>query len=295
MLQAAFGGYTLIEDNSTEYVDSLTYYEPGFNLMSPLEMSVPKSDSIFILIRKRDSSGTGFENDLIPQNLSVSAKDVTNGESLTVSSSLSSRESWNENPSTNTPILLTIANQIGSGNALLRVRVIDCEIKDVTDNSFINFRIIVEEDSTELHFNYIPVSRTVYADRNTFTAASRAMHMTLRSDSDAYVILSPYAWVIETTKDLSDFSYPPDTSYYKREVTYNNEDFDFSLQSWSHAFVEDNISVVNVPGYKKVGLILIDNDIYNSIKELKRSINFTVSVSGELSGIEDTFTVNLYT
>jgi hypothetical protein len=293
MLQAAFGGYTLIEDNITEYVDDLTYYEPGFNLMSPLEMSVPKSDSIFILIRKREA--TGFDNNLIPANLSVSAKDVTNGEPLTVFSSLSSRDGWNDDPSSNTPILLTIANQIGSGNAPLRVRVIDCEVKDVTDNSFISFRIIVDEDPTDLHFNYIPVSRTTYADRNTFTAASRSIYMTLRSDSDAYIIVSPYAWLIETTKDLSDFSYPPDTSYYKREVTYNSEDFDFSLQSWSHTFVEDNISVVNIPGYKKVGLILIDNSIYNSIKELKRSINFTVSISGELSGIEDTFTVNLYT
>lgn len=293
MLQAAFGGYTLIEDNITEYDDSLTFYEPGFNLMSPLEMSVPKSDSIFILIRKREA--IGFDNNLIPANLSVSAKDVTNGEPLTVSIELSSRDGWNDDPSSNTPILLTIANQIGSGNALLRVRVIDCEVKDITDNSFISFRIIVDEDPTDLHFNYIPVSRTTYADRNTFTAASRAMYMTLRSDSDAYIIVSPYAWVMETTKDLSDFSYPPDASYYKRETTYNSEDFDFLLQNWSHTFVEDNISVVNIPGYKKVGLILIDNAIYNSIKELKRSINFTVSVSGELSGIEDTFTVNLYT
>lgn len=296
MLQAAFGGYTLIEDNFTEYIDSLTYYEPGFNLMSPLEISVPKSDSIFILIRKRDSSGVGFENNLIPTDLSITAKDATNGEPLSISSSnFSTRESWNEDPSSNTPILFKITNQIGSGDALLRVRVIDCEVKDTTDNSFINFRIIVDEDPTDLHFNYIPISRTVYSDRNTFTAASRSIYMTLRSDSDAYIIVSPYAWVIETTKDLSDFSYPPDASYYKRETTYNSEDFDFSLQSWSHTFVEDNISVVSAPGYKKVGLILIDNAIYNSIKELKRSINFTVSVSGELSGIEDTFTVNLYT
>jgi len=295
MLQAAFGGYTLIEDSSTEYVDSLTYYEPGFNLMSPLEMSVPKSDSIFILIRKRDSSGSGFDDDMVPTNLSVSVKDATNGEPLRITSSLSLRDSWNENPSSNTPALLTITNQIGSGDALLRVRVIDCEVKDTTDDSFINFRIIVDEDPTDLHFNYIPVSRTVYSDRNTFTAAGRSIYMTLRSDSDAYIIVSPYAWVIETTKDLSDFSYPPDASYYKRESTYNSEDFDFSLQSSSHTFVEDNISVVNIPGYKKVGLILIDNAIYNSIKELKRSINFTVSISGELSGIEDTFTVNLYT
>lgn len=291
MLQVAFGGYTLMEDSSTVFIDDLTYYEPGFNLMSPLEISVPKSDSIFILIRKRDGAG-GFVTNFSPTNLSITVKDATNGEVLTLLSSASTYEPWNQ---TITPVLLEIRNQIGVTDPVLRVRVIDCEVKDTTDDSFINFRIIVDEDPTDLHFNYIPISRTTYLDRNTFTAASREIHMTLRSDSDAYIMVSPYAWFTESTKDLSDFSYPPDTSYYKREITYNNEDFDFLLQSASHTFVEENISVVNIPGYKKVCLILIDNDIYNNIKELKRSINFTVFLVGELSGIEDTFIVNLYT
>jgi hypothetical protein len=264
--------------------------------MFPLELSVPKSDSIFILIRKRDSIGTGFENDLVHTDLSVTAKDATNGELLNSFTSESTYEPWNDDPSSNTPVLLDIRNQISqSAPAILRVRIIDVEVKDLTDNSFLNFRIIVEEDPTDLHFNYIPISRTTYTDRNTFTAASRSMYMTLRSDSDAYIIVSPYAWVAESTKELSDFSYPLDASYYKREITYNNEDFDFSLQSWSHDFVEEYISVMNIPGYKKAGLILIDNAIYNNIKELKRSINFTISVNGELSSIEDTFIVNLYT
>lgn len=294
MLQAAFGGYTLMEDSLTEYIDDLTYYESGFNLMSPLELSVPKSDSIFIVLRKRDGTG-GFDGSFVRTNVSVTARDATNGELLTVITGTSTRDAWNENPSTNTPVLLEIRNQIGVADPVLRVRVIDCEVKDTTDDSFINFRIIVDEDPTDLHFNYIPISRITYSDRNTFTAASREIYMTLRSDSDAYIIVSPYAWVAESTKELSDFSYPPDMSYYKREITYNNEDFDFSLQSFSHTFVEDNISVVNIPGYKKVCLILIDNAIHNNIKEIQRSINFTVSVIGELSGIEDTFIVNLYT
>jgi len=81
----------------------------------------------------------------------------------------------------------------------------------------------------------------------------------------------------------------------REKKTFNDEDFIFTLSAVSHSFITNNVSLLNVPGYKKVGLILIDNAIYNNIKELKRSINFTVSVVGELSGIEDTFTVNLYT
>ena len=296
MLQVAFGGYTLIEDSSTEYTDNLSFYEPGFNIMFPLELSVPKSDSIFILIRKRDSDGISYDNNLVSTHISVTAKDATNGEELIVFTSDSDRDQWNDDPSSNTPVLLEIRNQISVQDpAILRVRVIDIKVQDTRDNSFISFRIIVEEDPTDLHFNYIPVSRITYVDRNTFTAASRQIYMTLRSDSDAYIIVSPYAWLAETTKELSDFSYPPDTSYYKREDTFNSEDFTFSLQSWSNSFVEDNVSVINIPGYKKACLILIDNAIYDSIKSIQRSINFTVSVVGELSGIEDEFIVNLRT
>lgn len=296
MLQAAFGGHTLMNDGSTEYVDDLTFYEPGFNIMFPLELSVPKSDSIFILIRKRDSSGNGFENNFNHTDVSVTAKDATNGELLEVFISDSVYDPWNSDPSSNTPVLLEVRNQLAiAAPTTLRVRVIDIEVKDLTDDSFLNFRIIVEEDPADLHFNYIPISRITYTDRNTFTAASRIVHMTLRSDSDAYIIVSPYAWVAESTKEQSDFSYPPDTSYYKREDTYNNEDFEFSLQSWSHNFVEENISVTNIPGYRKVCLVLIDNAIYNNIKAIQRSINFTISVTGELSGIEDTININLRT
>lgn len=293
MLQAAFGGYTLLTNNVEELVDDPNYYEPGYNLMSPLELSVPKSDSIYILIRKRDSSGTGFENNLAASHLSITATDATNGETLNVQAKNSTYEPWNDDPSSNTPVRLEIRNQLGSSSPVLRVRIIDCNVKDTRDNSFITFRIIVEEDPTELHFNYLPVNRVKYPDRNTFTASGRTVYMTLRSDSDAYILVSPYAWFIESDKDDFDFSYPSDTSYYKRESTFNNEGFSFSLQNLSHSFIEENISVVNVPGYRKVCLILIDNIIYKNIKAIKRSINFTVSVTGEISGIEDSFTVKL--
>jgi len=296
MLQAAFGGYTLMEDGSTEYVDNPTFYEPGYNIMFPLELSIPKSDSIFVLIRKRDSSLDGYDDNLVPAQLSATAIDATNGEPLLAIISTSTYDPWNDNPSSNTPMLIEIKNQISEvAPPVLRVRVIDLEVKDLSDNGFIKFRIIVEEDPTDLHFNYIPVSRTTYTNRNTFTAASRSVYMTLRNDSDAYILVSPYAWLAESTKELSDFSYPPDSSYYKRETTFNSEDFTFALQSWSHDFVEEDISVMNIPGYRKVCLILIDNDIYNNMKAIQRGINFTISVIGELSGIEDTFTVNLKT
>ena len=67
------------------------------------------------------------------------------------------------------------------------------------------------------------------------------------------------------------------------------------MQAWSHGWVEESVSVLNVPGYKKAGVILVDNSIYANIQLLQRSANLTVSITGELSGIEDTFIVNLFT
>ncbi|KKK56946.1 hypothetical protein LCGC14_3059450 [marine sediment metagenome] len=56
-----------------------------------------------------------------------------------------------------------------------------------------------------------------------------------------------------------------------------------------------NREIVNVPGYKKVAVILIDNAIYNNMKAAQGIANFVMAITGELSGIEDTFTVNLHT
>ncbi len=145
MLQVAFGGYTLLDDNSEMIVDDLHFHEPGYTIMSPLELSVPKADSIYILLRKRDASGVGFENNFISSQISVTAIDATNAEPLSVVTSNSGREEWNDDPSSNTPVLLEITNQISiAAPATLRVRIIDVAIKDLTDNSVLNFRIIVE-------------------------------------------------------------------------------------------------------------------------------------------------------
>ena len=296
MLQVALGGTLLVDGQETTLISDPTYYEPGFNLMSPLEISTPQADQIFILVRKRiDDSGFRFE-DLGINEIAVSAVDITNGEPLSIGiASNTVNDEWNDvNPSfPNTPTIVTISNQINLGNPILRVRVIDCNIRDLTDDSFINFRIIVDEDASTLMFNYIPVYRKTISDRNTFTIASRLGYVTLRSDTDAYLLLSPYSWLQESTKDVSDFSYPEDSIYYQRQKTYNNEDFSFSLISWSHSFVEENVSVLNVPGYKKAGIVQFDNAIYNHLVEIGVTANLIVRVVGELSGITDDFQINL--
>ena len=151
----------------------------------------------------------------------------------------------------------------------------------------------MEDDPTSLYFNYIPVDRKTYSDRNSFTIAGREANVTLRNDSDAYILVSPYSWLKEVTKDKSNFSYPQDTFYYQKEKTYNEEDFSFSLSEYSHSFVAENVSILNIPGYKKVAIILIDNAIYENIRQATSDVNLTMFITGKLSGIEDSFIVNL--
>jgi len=293
MLQVANGGYTLVQENTSTFIDSLVFYEPGFNLMSPLEFVVRKADTIYILLRKRLNTTSDTLVYVGKTRFSVTATDATNGETIGVRiSNNNTHYEWNGDT---IPVVIEIESQLDLANPILRVRVIDVKVKDIIDNSFINFRIVVDDDLQYLPFNYIPIHKKAYSERSSFTAASRQAYITLRSDSDFYMIFSPYAWLRETTKELSDFSYPLNTFYYEREKTYNDENYTFALQAWSHEWLEEGISVLNIPGYKKAGIILIDNSIYANIQSLQRSANFTVSVTGELSSMEDTFIVNIST
>ncbi len=296
MLQAAFGGYFLVEGDLTVFVENPTYYESGFNIMSPLEISSPTADRIYILIRKRTDSLGSLSGTLDPNVISANVVDATNDQSLPVLIFVNDiNELWDVDPSDYTPLVIQIDNQLNIDNPRLKVRVIDCSIKDTTDNSFINFRITVDNDNdSSQYFHYIPVNRKTLVNRNTFTAFGREAYVTLSSDSDSYVLFSPYAWLKETTKGRSHFSYPQDSIYYERQDTFNKEDFDFSLSSWSHSFIEDQLSIMNIPGYKKAGIVVVDNMLYNHIVEEGSNVNATISVTGELSGISDTFKINFY-
>jgi hypothetical protein len=294
MLQAAYGGYHLNDSSSSSIVTNPVYYEPGFNLMSPLEISSSAADVVYILIRQRaNTAGTVFNNPKV-DDISVSAVDVTNGESLTVVvSEVVAPSSWVvDDPSGNPPILLTITNQVDTINNSLKVRTINCNVKEILENNFIDFRITVDDDNQ--YFNYIPVDRKRIVDRNTFSTAGRQGYVQLNSTSDFYMLFSMYAWLKETTKSVADFSYPQDSIFYQKQDTYNNEDFTFGIDGYSHSFIPDQISVMQVPSYDKVGLLLINNMLYEYVSKQTDSVYVDISVRGNLSGVEDIFRVNFY-
>ena len=291
MLQAAYGGY-MIQGGTTQYVNSPTYYEPGYNLMTPLEIQGNKSDRFWILLRKREGAS---ENTFVPLTESVleaTVTDASTGDTVTYRlKSNNVNPLWDDNPSDVAPFVLEITNALDlSGPLSTRVRVVDVCVKDITDDDFITFRVISSDSNR--YFNYLYVKTNNLSARNTFTALGRDVIVRISSDSDHYVLFSPYAYLKETTKGKADFSYPLDTVYYQRENTYNNEDYTFSISAVSNSFVSEVISVMNVPSYGKAALILIDQIMYKKLVELGSDAYVDIAIEGQLSGITDTFRVN---
>ncbi|MHA1470755.1 MAG: hypothetical protein ACTSSP_09375, partial [Candidatus Asgardarchaeia archaeon] len=277
-----------------QYVGSPNYYEPGFNIMFPLEITSPKADRFYILIRKRlDEAETQWE-DIQVTDFSISVTDASNGEDVEYSLITNSvYGGWNDDPSGSVPLVLDVINSIDLSNPTVRVRAIDCYIRDTTDNDFIKFRVLVNDE--DKYFHYIPVKVTDITNRSTYTSVGRDVYVRIESSSDYYVLFSPYAYLAEAAESQSDFSYPLNSIFYKRQTTFNDENYSFSISSYSHSFIQEVISVMNVPNFHKAGVILIDNIRYKYLISGGENAYVDIAISGQLSGISDTFRVNFTT
>ena len=281
MLQVSRKDYVLVDsDGNLTYPLTEVYYEPGFNIMSPLELEFPKSDQISFYFKKRDNStGETFSN-ITKATMTVSVTDPTNGQIVpnVISNDTATRLSF------------TITNGLTMNSPTIRVRVIDINIKDSTDDDFLTFRVLVDDDSKS--FYYIPVAASDIGDRSVSSIPGRDIYMSVGANSDNYLVFSPYVSIRETTSNKSDFSYPLNTIFYKRQDSYNNEDYSYSISSYSNSFMRDVVSVMNVPSYHKVGVLIVDNRLYKDIIENSINPYIDIAVSGNLSGISDTFRVN---
>lgn len=294
MLQVAYGGYYEPGEGVTQFVGDPVYYEPGFNIMTPLELQGSKSDYFYLLLRKRaNADGTDF-SEVVPSNLSISVSDATTGDGLITNLTTNTvYPDWDVNPSAIAPLVLRVVNTFDSATPTISVRILDIYIRDTTDNDFITLRVLINDEGR--YFHYIPVGTNTISSRNTFTIIGREAYVKLNGATDHYVLFSPYAYLAESSKEDSDFSYPLDSVFYKRQKTYNDEGFSYSIGSYSHSFVPNVISLMNVPGYSKAAVILIDRVCYNHLLEEGENASVTISIDGELSGMSDEFTVNFIT
>lgn len=284
MLQASARYYLLLTPSGdVEATFSDEYHEPGFDIMYPLEFDYPKCDQFSVRIQKRaDATGDTFST-IDSVDFSVIVKDPTTDQTV---------------PYTlvdigNRSLLLTITNSLTLIDPTVRVRIMDVYLKDTTDDDFIIFRILVNDDSK--YFNYIFVDVNNMSDRSSVTAQGRDVYVRVAASGNYYMLISPYAYLKEKTLAESDFSYPLNTIFYKRQDSYSNEDYSFSISAYSHAFMKDVVSVMNVPSYGKAGVLLVDNRIYKDMIENGVNPYVKISVNGELSGNADIFKVNFMT
>jgi len=299
MIQAALGGYKNAKTAATVSNDAPIFYEPGFTIVSPLEISIPESDQIYILLRNRvDSGGVIFETPTIA-DLSVAIKDATTGES--VPGFLDTNElgstifntNWDTDASQFNPVVLVINSSIDIFAPVERVRVLDVFVQNtVSPESSIFFRLVSDDSDKLVH--YLDINIDEVGDRYKFSTPSKEILTNVTGLSGNYVLFSPFAYLQEVdTKEKSDFSYPSESIFYKRQKTFNDEEFNFSISFFSHSFIEDGVSLVGVPGYKKAALLLIDKFVHTEMLKTRASTYLEVMVSGILSGIEHPFIVNL--
>lgn len=290
MYQAALGGYYLNSTQAYTFNNNPVYYEPGYTIMNPLEIEVPQCDLFYILIRKRTSTGTYAS--LSGTSVSITAKDITTGEVVPfIVSSTLSNSSWDQSPSFK-PIQIQIINSLNLFNSTIKVGGVDILVSDKNDNTFIFLRITISDSGRFFHF--LPVDTEDMENRYKFTSVGTECYFITKRNTDSYVLFSPYCHLTETTRDdlNMDFSYPLDTIFYKRQKTYNDEEFEFSISSTSHDFVNNNLTLINVPRYRKVAVVHVDARMYKELELISENAYVNIESVGTLTGITDTFKIN---
>jgi hypothetical protein len=294
-LQIAYGGYMLVSP-STTVKETLVYSEPGFTTMSPIEFAIPKSDQFYFIIRKRNNIfGTTFEDTDIT-NLVTTVTDATWGINLEsnledFSSSVASYDAnWEDGQSDAKKVILTVNSGTPLADPVSRIRVIDCKIKDKRDNAFLSFRVLVD-DSNKV-FNYLLVDSNTVTQRDDSSTSGSTLIAELDGEGDSHILISPFASFFEVSKGSHDFDYPLNTIFYKRQSTYNKENFTYQISGYSDSFLLENVRIKNVPGYPQMGVVIIDRNLFAEIASVEREIYVDLEVRGIISEMRDTFRVN---
>jgi len=293
MIQAAIGGYEVFGTSGfTSFTDAPnSYYEPGFSIMFPLEFSLSKSDIVYVLLRKRTDETESTFDAMDIDSLSISIKDSSNGRSIS-HSVLDNNINTNWNTSEFDAIVIKIQLAVGgdeSEASTARVRAVDCFVKD-TSKKFISFRIKISDDSQPFAFLHLNESKISQRPKTSSLATGTILQL---SEKGSYVLLSPLATFRETTPDNSNFSYPPDSIYYKKQNILNNETYNFTISGFSHTEIEDGISITPVPGYHGVGVLKLDAHLKTIVASLDGILYIDINATSRETGSEDNFRLYL--
>lgn len=297
-LQVAYGGginqYLQNNNGFRRSITSSNFFEPGFNLLFPLEFQVSATiDTHYILLRKRsDASGNFFEN-ISPSDYSVTVVDDTTNQPLTASISTNTIYSnWNENFNID-PLVVTINGVDDTeGDASCRIRAIRVYIKNNDTDEFIIFRILTLDDSQSFSYMIFDNQRNAGRPRSSQIGTRAILDV---ASTGSYMLLTPAVNFSETTSSLADFSYPEQSIYYSLDKTYNNEKYIWSISNVSDAAINDVAVISPVPNYPAVGVLRVDAFVSKAIDMLSGQSYLDITALNYTSNAEDIFRVYLKT
>lgn len=284
MLQVALVGYKTYSSSSVTYYDQpWSFYEPGYNILYPIEFSVGDVDYVYLHIRNR-SNATYSSIDV--NGMILSAYDATSGESLT--SELYELYSATSDYSNGGALALITLNS-GSSTLINKSRVVECFVSDTDLQDFLFFRLYVQNNNRGM--NILVQDPVKIEDRPTGSTFVSSSIVNLSDYSSLQILLSPYSAFYEYSTSY-DFSYPVDSVYYKLSVANNLEDYSFSISTYSPDFMEDLTSIYTVPYFHKVGCLMVDKYTESQFTGLTQLPYVDVLATGQTSGMTDT--IRLY-
>ncbi len=290
MLQIGLLGY-FIGDSSQTFLDNTpVYYEPGFNIFSPLEFNVATCDQMYFILRERTDPTEDNFRTVLSNNFILEVTDVTTGEY--VPSIILDYSTW----SSSFPVegidypalIIVIRNSIDPENPQ-RVRTLKVVTKNGENNNSIELYVMVQ-DQKQTHY-YLTVDVDKFEERRKSSMGGIEGAINVNNVSDTYLLFSPVTYFKEVDKNYSNFSYPSGSVFYQRQTTYNDENFSFEIEGYSHTFVLDNIKFFSVPNYQKAAVLLVDKHMYTDLVTVSDRVYVDISATGILSDIYNSFRV----
>ena len=292
-LQVAFGGglQQYLDDDSgfTETLTLSDYYEPGFNIMFPLEFQVSSTiDTIYIVLQKRTNTlGTAFAS-ITPAEFTTNVEDATTGSEISHTLAVNSvKASWD---SIGTPLVLTISNVDSTSDPTCRVRSMNVSINEIAGDGALYFKVSLIDETQS--FAYMTFKNK--DNRSIEQVAKFGSRVALGvSPQGNYLLLTPSKKFAISTKLEGDFSYPKGSVYYNLEKGFNDESYDWSIGSVSDSDLSDVVSVRPISDKPSVGVVNIESFASNVDPDVDGLIYFDVKALGRSSGAEDIFRVYL--
>jgi len=286
-LQASLGGIQNYSDSIM--ASSPSFFEPGHNILFPLEFTVSRADVVYILVRqRRNALGTRFATVLDPDGFTVTVQDSTTGNNLEFVLSVNDLiDAWNVNG--DVPLVLRIdlgMTDDKTSPADYHIRSIDVFIKDNATKDFLSFRVTLSDDSQPFAFMHIKYGEI--AGRHKLSNLATSALVTL-SPKGSYLLLSPLATFQEVAAKDADFSFPHGSIHYKRRRMFNNETYNFSISAVSHEELRDVMSIQHVSGYPHVGVLRLDANLKEVASALSGGLYVDIRADARETDNSDTF------